>query len=201
MPESVVYLLRHGRTAFNATHRWQGQVDVPLDEVGLEQAEGAAQALATMPPSRIVSSDLSRAAATAAALARVSGVAVESDPRLREVHAGSWEGLTREEIQQGWPADLASWKAGEDLRIGGGERISEAGARVAAAVAEHSAHTEGVLVVVGHGGALRSAVQQLLAVGPDGRFLGTLRNAHWAVLTGSRNGWALDTWNAAVRAG
>jgi len=199
VPEPVVYLLRHGRTASNATHRWQGQADVPLDAVGLEQAEQAAHALASLPPARVVSSDLSRAATTAAALGRASGVAVESDPRLREVHAGSWEGLTREEIQHGWPAELASWAAGEDLRIGGGERISEAGARVAAAVAEHASSTEGVLVVVGHGGALRSAVQQMLAVGPDGRFLGTLRNAHWAVLARGRDGWVLDTWNAGVR--
>ncbi len=189
---------RHGRTASNAGRVWQGQADVPLDRLGLAQAAVAATTLAELAPAVVVTSDLSRAAETAAALTRLTGATTLQDKDLREVDAGAWEGLTRDEIEVSWPEDIVRWKAGEDLRIGGGERISEAGARCAAAIQRHAESTEGVLVVVGHGGALRSAVQQLLRVGVDGRFLGTLRNAHWAVLLPHREGWALDAWNVAA---
>lgn len=196
---SAVYLLRHGRTASNASGTWQGQADVPLDEVGVVEAERTAAVLAALapPPSRIVSSDLSRARATAQALGRAVDVEVETDERLREVFAGTWEGLTRTEIEERWPEELEAWKAGEDLRIGGGERISEAGARFATAFREHAAGTDGVLVLVSHGGALRSAVEQV--VGVPNRVLGRLRNAHWAVLVPSPSdddGWLLEAWNA-----
>ena len=60
-----VVLWRHGRTAWNATNRFQGQTDVPLDEVGVLQGERAARNLATLKPDLIVSSDLGRARTTA----------------------------------------------------------------------------------------------------------------------------------------
>ena len=70
MTADRVVLLRHGRTASNAAGIWQGQLDVPLDDVGIDEAGRAARTLASLPPARIVASDLSRAAATAAAEAR-----------------------------------------------------------------------------------------------------------------------------------
>jgi probable phosphoglycerate mutase len=204
MTASAVYLLRHGRTAPNASGTWQGQADVHLDDVGRHEARLAGKALSGIAPARLVSSDLARAAETARALGDVVGMEPELDPRLREVSAGSWEGLTRAEIEERDPEALAAWKAGEDVRIGGGERISEAGARFAGALLEHAADTDGVLVLVGHGGAIGSAVRQLCDLPPQGRVLGRLRNAHWAVLVppstegpdASAGPWTLDTWNA-----
>ncbi len=201
MTASAVYLLRHGRTASNASGTWQGQVDVPLDDVGRHEAALAGKALSGLAPTRLVSSDLVRAAETARALGAVVGLETELDPRLREVAAGRWEGLSRNEIEASWPDELAAWKAGDDVPIGGGERISEAGARFAGALREHATSTEGVLVLVGHGGAIGSAVRQLVALPTQGRPLGRLRNAHWAVLVppddaGATSGWTLDTWNA-----
>ena len=191
-----VLVLRHGRTASNATATWQGQTDVPLDEVGLDQSRRAAALLATAAaPERIISSDLSRARQTAEPIAAAWGLELELDPRLREVHAGRWEGLSRAAIAEEWPDELARWAAGEDLQIGGGERISEAGARVRSCIADAAQQYE-YSMVVSHGGALRSAVQQLLDVGRDGRFLATLRNAHWGVLLNHPNGtWSIDAWN------
>src|SRR4051812_33241312 len=69
-----VVLLRHGRTEWNATGRFQGQMDSPLDGIGRAQAEAAAVAVAPMRPNAIVTSDLSRAADTAAAVAAEAGV-------------------------------------------------------------------------------------------------------------------------------
>ena len=150
MTATAVYLLRHGRTASNASGTWQGQADVPLDDVGRHEATLAGQALRDLAPARVVSSDLVRAAETARALGAVVGLEPELDPRLREVAAGQWEGLTRTEIEERWPEELAL-----EVRRGRPDRWRRAdqrgGARFAGALREHAAGTDGVLVLVGHG--------------------------------------------------
>ena len=79
-------LWRHGRTEWNAQHRFQGQTDVPLDEVGQAQAHRAAEVLARLEPTTIVASDLLRTRQTAAALAQVTGLTVQHDPQLYAHH-------------------------------------------------------------------------------------------------------------------
>ena len=69
-------LWRHGQTQWNVEGRFQGQSDIPLDLVGEQQAERAARLLAALQPSAIYSSDLARAAMTAAPLARLTGLTV-----------------------------------------------------------------------------------------------------------------------------
>jgi glucosyl-3-phosphoglycerate phosphatase len=178
-------LWRHGRTEWNSQRRFQGQTDVPLDAVGETQARAAAAQLLHLPPSRIVSSDLTRARITAQALADATGLDVGVDARLRETYAGVWEGLSREELQRDHALDLAAWAAGSDLRPGGGERRTEVAARMveaidAALVGMTDAET---LVVVTHGGAARAAVGQLLGLAPvDWAILGVLTNCAWTVL-------------------
>ena len=195
---------RHGRTAHNHGGVWQGQLDTPLDEVGLQQAVDAAGAivagLTLGEPLAIVSSDLVRAGATAAALSTQTGVQVQFDPRLREIDAGRWEGLTRAEIvEAGMDEELAAWLRGDDVRIGGGERRSEVAARGAAAVREHaSAHDidGGTLVVVAHGGLLRGTILEVLGLpGQRWDILGGLGNAHWAELLPGPAGWRLSAYN------
>ncbi|MFV0457686.1 MAG: histidine phosphatase family protein [Actinomycetales bacterium] len=198
MAADRLILVRHGRTASNAAGVWQGHLDTPLDEVGHNESHSAATALCPLEqPSRIVSSDLKRAMATAAPMAAAWGLQVELDPQLREVNAGAWEGLGRAEIHAQWPDDLAAWKAGHDVAIGGAERMSEAGARVARRLTELVTETDGTLVVVSHGGAIRMAVLVLLGLQEaPGRALRTMRNAHWAVLIRGASGtFSLDGWN------
>ena len=74
-PDSRIRLVlwRHGQTPWNVQGRFQGQTDIQLDEVGVEQAERAARLLAALRPDVIISSDLSRAMATAAPLSRLTG--------------------------------------------------------------------------------------------------------------------------------
>jgi len=189
-----VVLWRHGRTASNAEGRFQGQLDVDLDDVGRAQAAEAAAVLAELAPTRIVSSDLLRAAHTAAALAERTGLVVETDPALRELHAGAWQGLLHAEIRAGWPEMFEAWRGGQDVAIGGGERRSEVGARVADAVRASAAATPdgGPLVVVSHGGAVQAGVLELLGL-PIGSWsrLGGLGNCRWAVLEERADGWSL----------
>ena len=95
-------LVRHGQSEWNALGRWQGQADVPLSELGRRQARVAASAIGTV--DIIVASDLERAAHTAAIIGETIGVGpVMIEPLLRERDAGEWSGLTRKEIDAGWP--------------------------------------------------------------------------------------------------
>lgn len=206
MSAERVLLWRHGRTAANADGRFQGQLDVPLDEVGQGQAKVAAEALEAVlgtAPCRIITSDLSRACDTAQVLAERLGLELTRDVRLREVHAGAWEGLLRDEIVAGWPEAHAAWLAGDDLPLGGGERRSEAGARLAEAVREHTAAQDGgTLVIVTHGGAMRAALLRLLGLPRTAwSVFGALRNAHWVVLTPRGGSWTLAEYNVGVAPG
>ncbi len=159
---------------------------MPLDDVGRRQAEVAARALAQLAPSRIVSSDLSRAFDTASELSRITGVDIQVDERLRETHAGTWEGKTRSEIEVEQPSGLAAWAGGSDMRPGGGERRSEVAARMLAAIdsALQGVDDDGVLVVATHGGSARAAIGSLLEL-PVAHWgiLGVLSNCAWCVLS------------------
>ena len=193
---------RHGRTAWNAESRFQGQTDVPLDDAGREQAAQAAAALAKLQPARIVASDLARARATAEALAQRTGLDVEPDARLRETFAGEWQGLTRRELEERFGDALAQWSAGADIRPGGGETRVEVADRVVAGVGEALARTpDGTLVVATHGGAARAAIGALLGLPPEHwAALGVLANCAWSVLeeNATRHGpaWRLQEYNA-----
>jgi glucosyl-3-phosphoglycerate phosphatase len=190
-------LWRHGQTVWNAERRFQGQSDIPLDETGQAQAERAARLLAALRPDLIVSSDLSRAAGTAAALARLTGLEVTLDKDLRERSGGSWEGLTDTEIRTRYPVEHASWTPpdGEPSAVVA-ERVAAALHRAAEAVSGPGT-PNGLAVVASHGAALRLGMSRLLGM-PEELFgvLGPLSNCSWSVL-GRRNGrWRLVEHNA-----
>lgn len=149
-------LLRHGETAWNAETRIQGQLDIALNERGQWQAERLAQALAGEDLAAVYSSDLARAHATAAALARPHGLAVRMDAALRERGFGRFEGLTYAEIESRFPEDTARWKRREPgFGPGGGEPLAAFYARSVAAVSRvAAAHAGQAIAVVAHGGVL-----------------------------------------------
>jgi broad specificity phosphatase PhoE len=122
---------RHGNTDWNATNRVQGQSDVPLNDLGRQQAVDAAELLLRMSPVAIVASDLRRAADTAAALGALTGLPVKHDPRLRERYFGAWEGMLMTEVAETRPDEYARWTAGADVIGGGVETLDDLGKRVA----------------------------------------------------------------------
>jgi glucosyl-3-phosphoglycerate phosphatase len=192
-------LWRHGQTVWNAEHRFQGQSDIPLDETGQAQAERAARLLAALRPDLIVSSDLSRAAATAAALARLTGLEVALDKDLRERHGGCWEGLTDIEIRTRYPVEHANWTPpdGEPSSVVA-ERVAGALHRIAEAVLDAQPEMPtGLAVVVSHGAALRLGMSRLLGM-PEDLFgvLGPLSNCSWSVLGRRYRRWRLVEHNA-----
>jgi probable phosphoglycerate mutase len=190
-------LVRHGRTQWNGSHRFQGHTDVPLDDVGHAQAQRAADRLVTLGPARVASSDLSRAVATAEPLARRAGLAVVTDPALRETHGGRWEGLFDTQLRE--DPDYLDWSTGADVPAGGAETRSQVADRAVPAVLRQAAHLErsATLVVVTHGGTIRCVVGRLLELPVDRwRSLGGVANGCWSVLEEGRFGWRLTEHNA-----
>jgi glucosyl-3-phosphoglycerate phosphatase len=195
----TVLVWRHGQTAWNAQRRFQGQLDISLDDVGREQATRAAPLVAGFAPSAIVSSDLVRARETAQALADVTGLPIATDPRLREIDVGVWQGLTFDEVSERFPAEAANWRDGGDGRRGGGESLVEVGARAVAAVEEALLELAdgGTLVVVTHGAAGRAIVASMIGLpAPLWRSLGSLANCCWSLMGEAASGWRLFDHNA-----
>ncbi|WP_327024509.1 histidine phosphatase family protein [Micromonospora sp. NBC_01739] len=189
---------RHGNTDWNAASRVQGQTEVPLNDLGREQAREAAPLLAALNPDAIVTSDLSRAADTAAALAALTGLPVRSDARLRERYFGQWQGLLLTEVAERFPEEYARWRAGDPDPGADVEPLDELGKRIGTALHEIADEMPGgTIVVATHGGAARQGCGQLL--GWDHtvlRTIGPLRNCHWTDLRreGDR-GWRLRSYN------
>lgn len=199
-----IVVWRHGQTAWNFDGRFQGQSDIALDATGLEQAARAAQVLAALQPAAIVSSDLGRARDTAEALAKLTGLPVTTDERLRETYLGSWQGKTRAEVEVEFPGEAAAWLAGGLERRGGGEHMTEVADRaVAAAVdAVRALPERSTLVAVTHGGAGRVLIAQMIGLPPDQwKVLGGLANCCWSILSERPGGdsgprWVLVEHNA-----
>ncbi|MGC5531539.1 histidine phosphatase family protein [Streptomyces sp. SR-10] len=194
-----IVLWRHGQTAWNLERRFQGSTDIELTEAGVGQARRAARLLASLKPDAIVASDLRRAAATAAELSSVSGLTVAHDAALRETYAGAWQGLTHQEIVERFGDQYAAWKRGEPVRRGGGELETEVADRAAPVVLEHAEKLpeNGTLVVVSHGGTIRTTIGRLLGLeAHHWEGLGGLSNCCWSVLGEGARGWRLLEHNA-----
>lgn len=179
-------LVRHGQTDANAGGRFQGHQDVPLNRIGRSQAESVAVRVAALNPDRIVSSDLSRAVATAEPLAERVGLTIETDVRLREIDVGSWQGLTRHDIAAAHPWFETALANGEDFRRSeAGETAAEAGARIAEVLTDLAERFPGqTSVVVGHGLALRVGIALWLGWGLEPSFgLAGLWNGSVSLLT------------------
>ncbi len=199
VPRLVVW--RHGRTEWNAVGRFQGQLDPPLD------ADGRAQAVRTAPhlvagglgagSTVVVSSDLVRAADTAAALTALLGIPLRLDERLREHGLGSWEGLTRDEVAERHPEQFADWLAGRPVQGRGGEENAAVVARALAALADLP--PADAAVVVTHGGTAGRLIEALLELGPQHRrVFGPLANCGWSELVRQGERWRLLRHNCSV---
>jgi broad specificity phosphatase PhoE len=149
-------LARHGETDWNREGRYQGQADPPLNAAGQSQAEILAERLAGQPLEAAYSSNLRRALQTARAVARVTGVRLHIDPRLREVNQGEWEGMLATEIAQVYPAEWAACQRDPvHGRPPGGESVEEVAGRVWAAVDDIlGRHPVGPVLIVSHALAL-----------------------------------------------
>jgi broad specificity phosphatase PhoE len=162
---TTLLLARHGETDWNRDGRWQGHSNTSLNARGREQARGLAGEL-TEKIDVVYSSDLARARETAEIVADRLGLEIELDPRLRERGFGSWEGLTRSEIEERDAEGLARWLAGQGHGADDAEPFDEFAERMHGFLGDvlHRHPGERVLVIA-HGGSIR--VLHALALGLD----------------------------------
>ncbi len=187
--------------------RVQGRIDIPLNAAGREQARSAAQGLAALEPVRIICSPLLRARQTARPLAELTGVDVEFDEGLLERAFGEWEGLSRQEVEAGWPEAYECWRRGEDpvgvgmeTRRAASLRVGGAFQRIADETGPSAAEAEQTVVIVSHGSAITLGVGYLLGLDLSSWFgLRGLDNCHRGIVApGERApGWMLVEWNVA----
>ena len=149
-------IVRHGETAWNAEHRVQGQLDVPLNAIGLAQALAVAKVLDAEKFSAIYSSDLSRARQTAEPTASLHSMKVFLDKNLRERHYGIFERLTYAEVKQKFPEDYARFEARDpEYAFRTGESLRDFSARSIAVISGIAQrHTGESVLIVTHGGVL-----------------------------------------------
>ena len=152
-----IIAIRHGETAWNVDTRIQGHLDIPLNDVGLWQAQQAAAALAGESIDAVYASDLKRAYATAEAIAKVSNAPLVANEALRERSFGDFQGRTFAQIEAESPEDALRWRKRdpEFVPAGGGESLTMLRTRIDAVVNQLAAkHPGGQIVLVAHGGVM-----------------------------------------------
>lgn len=148
-----MWLVRHGQTDWNLAGIYQGQSDIPLNETGIAQAKELAQSLAGTHFDAIYSSDLLRARQTAEIIAGQFDLPVITDPRLREIRQGVWEGMTIQEVKRKYAPDFT--RDAELItipRAEGAESLAEVITRMVEAANDiHNRHNGHRVLLASHG--------------------------------------------------
>lgn len=148
-------VVRHRQSTYNARGLWAGQADPDLSTAGVAEAGQMGVALAGLAFDAIVTSDLLRARRTGQIVGRShADTPLVEDPRLRELDAPEFSGLTRAEIEDRFPGALDSWRDGSTLDLPGAERWAGFAVRVLAGL-RAAAGRGACTLVVAHAGALR----------------------------------------------
>lgn len=160
-----IFLIRHGETADEETGRvFKGATDIPLSEKGVARMKKAGDYLAGFKLDVVYTSALSRCIDSGAYIASHHGLNIQVEPKLNEIHFGSWEGQTFEEIKRTYPSELKAWLADlENKSPPNGERLGVAQKRIVEAfetIVER--HNGGNCAVVAHAGTLRLILCHLL---------------------------------------
>ncbi|MBC8279315.1 MAG: histidine phosphatase family protein [Chloroflexi bacterium] len=161
------FVVRHGETEWNKLGRFQGHTDISLNERGLSQAKETAIASADWGYSAIYSSPLIRTVQVAEEIAKVSSMDVHQEPGLKELSLGELEGVTGEEMRNGWPEVFAAWRTGpEKMTMPNGESLGQLRDRAWQVILdiEQKHSSEESVVVISHNFAIRSIINELLGV-------------------------------------
>ena len=162
-------LVRHGETAWNAEGRVQGQIDTPMSERGIKQAEALGERLAGHKIDAAYASDLSRAWETARLALKGHSLEPQPAPGLRERSWGEWEGMTFAEVRKQFPKQYAAVRESVEVSPPGGESVLDLMARTKDFVQSiNGLHArEDTVLAVGHGGCLNALLVNLLELPPS----------------------------------
>lgn len=155
--KTQILLIRHGESETNIKGIFAGHTDAELSETGLKQARITAEYLKDRDISAVYSSDLIRAFRTAGETARLHGLEVIKDKRLREIYGGKWEGSTPEERTSLYPEAVQEWMRNIEYHIPGGESPKEVQTRMLECVIEIAKkHIGQTVCVTSHAAAIRA---------------------------------------------
>jgi broad specificity phosphatase PhoE len=155
---SRLILVRHGETAGQSSIRYYGATDVPLSDLGREQARRAREAIPGRTYDAVWSSSLSRAWESAQIIAPGAPIRIESD--FREIDFGRWEGLTREEIEVADPEQHAIWQSRPPgFEFPEGEKRGEFRGRIETGLGRLRASGVSSVLVVAHKGVVRTLLE------------------------------------------
>jgi broad specificity phosphatase PhoE len=163
---TTVFLVRHGRTGWNKEQVFRGHKDVPLDEVGREEARLVGKRLKGEGIKAVFSSPLSRARETAEAVARSHNVEVQIVEGLIDLHFGEWEGQSLKEVQKQYPDLYAQWQgAPHQVIFPGGEGLAAVRSRAIKAVEKIvERHPQEAVALVSHRVVLKVLICALLGL-------------------------------------
>jgi probable phosphoglycerate mutase len=189
-----VYLIRHGQTDWNIQKRWQGTMDIPLNEEGQRQALLLGEFMReNHHVDHVYSSDLMRAWDTAVTIGEIVGVKPVPDLRLRETNVGIFQGYTGEELHKLYPNELAAFRSGrKDFTIPNGESLLQVESRAEEAFYDLLSKSTGNIAIVSHGGWIGSLLRRLFAE-VDARGGVHITNTSITTLIESEKGWTLDS--------
>ncbi|MCG3201058.1 MAG: Phosphoserine phosphatase 1 [Gammaproteobacteria bacterium] len=198
-----ICLVRHGETAWNADRRIQGQIDSPLNEIGIGQAHAAARRLSKVPFTAVYSSDLQRARRTAQIIAAHHALPVQLHGGLRERMYGKFQGLTYAEAEQRYPRAYKRFHdrdPRENFRSG--ESLEEFSRRVQTALCAIAETQRGAAtLVVAHGGVLDIAYRLATGLPLTAPRDFVISNAGVSWIAQADGRWRLQSWNAMPIAG
>jgi probable phosphoglycerate mutase len=189
-------IVRHGETAWNAEHRVQGQLDVPLNAIGQAQALAASKVLSQEKFNAIYSSDLTRARQTAEPIAGMLSLKVLFEKDLRERHYGIFERLTYAEVKVRFPGDYARFEARDpEYAFRTGESLSDFYGRSIAAVSKIvREHENQDILVFTHGGVLDMLYRHITGLSVSAERTFGIPNAGLNRVEVSPAGWQIRAW-------
>ena len=161
-------LIRHGRTLWNSSGRFQGQSDIELSKEGLIQAEKLAENFPVDHVDRVYSSPLKRAFVTGKLIADKFNAPIIADENFREITFGKWEGLTYEQISQNWGEELQFMFDRPDMaKIPEGESFTQVQNRAVVGLEKvikkaMKKDEDTVIAITAHGGILRTMLAYFL---------------------------------------
>ena len=163
---TTLFLVRHGRTGWNKEQIFRGHKDVPLDDVGREEALLVGERLKGEGIRGIFSSPLSRAKETAEAVAKFHKVEVHVMPGLNDLNFGEWEGLSRQEVEERYPDLYGKWqKTPQKVIFPGGEGLDSVRSRGMEAAKEIiKQHPQEAVALVSHRVVLKVLICALLGL-------------------------------------
>jgi probable phosphoglycerate mutase len=203
-------LVRHGQTDANVARALDSRPPgFPLNALGLEQAERAADRLAAEPVVAVYASVAPRARQTAAPIAARHGLTVEVVQDIHEIFCGDYEGRADHEARQHFDGVYGRWVKGElDLRMPGGESAAEVRDRVLPVLhtlwRRHAESPDAAVVVVSHGGAIQQAARAMIDDYASTRYVPNTGRVELVPVPGAVNGapaWRLERWETAADAG